>query len=56
LCRYLAPKNPEAYGRRAAAALRAQRELGRFLDFVESRRRDLETRTAHEPLAKTVSS
>ena len=56
LCRYLAPKNPEAYGRRAAAALRAQRELNRFLDFIESRRRDLEARTAHEPPAKTVSS
>ena len=53
LCRYLAPKNPEAYGRRGAAALRAQRELNSFLAFIDARRRDLEARTAHEPLGQS---
>ncbi len=51
-CRYLAPKAPDTYAQRIAAALRAQRELDRFMHHIETRRGEIEARTAHEPMAK----
>lgn len=50
LIRYLAAGKPGDWQRRIIAALRAQRELARFLEFIEARRTALESRRAHESL------
>jgi len=50
LVRCLGAGRPGAWQHRIIAALRAQRELERFTNFIEARRGELEARRSHEPL------
>lgn len=52
---FLATSAPADYQKRIAVALSAQRELSRFLSFIESRRSALALKRRHESLGAQIS-
>lgn len=50
---FLSTSTPAAYHQRIVSALRAQRELNRFLAFIEARRNEVTVRRRHELLGQS---